>query len=319
MRQRPMKTLNEIFDGWYDGGGIFSLLRSADDNELPWIGTDMLGLDFDYHGNHSGDKYISVVVDKLGEKITDPIELRKALCKMLLSRYRQRWQKLYDTLNQEYAMIDNYNMVENGTDTTAGTRTPNLTDISKRVPDLTYDDKGSETPDLTETDVTITTPGKTTKTTSKREPNITNTQIITDDNTQTDDYKWAFNQGVGKSPTQSQTITKGSNETSKETGTEDNTESVVESGKETVDVTHITQGSKGIKNTRTETGSDETTETHTGTEKNDEHVVHHLERKGNIGVTTSQQMIQSERDLWMWDYWQTVMRDIDNCLVLKIY
>lgn len=44
-----------------------------------------------------------------------------------------------------------------------------------------------------------------------------------------------------------------------------------------------------------------------------------LTRKGNIGVTTSQQMIQSEVDLWRWNFFRSVFSDIDSVLTLKIY
>lgn len=45
-----------------------------------------------------------------------------------------------------------------------------------------------------------------------------------------------------------------------------------------------------------------------------------LTRSGNIGVTTSQQMIQSERDLWMWNFFETVVfPDIDRVLTISIY
>ena len=45
-----------------------------------------------------------------------------------------------------------------------------------------------------------------------------------------------------------------------------------------------------------------------------------LTRKGNIGVTTSQQMIQSQRDLLLWDYfYKVVFPDLDNFLTLQIY
>ncbi len=44
-----------------------------------------------------------------------------------------------------------------------------------------------------------------------------------------------------------------------------------------------------------------------------------LTRKGNIGVTTSQQMIQSEIDLWKWNFYRSVFKDIDSVLTLKIY
>lgn len=45
-----------------------------------------------------------------------------------------------------------------------------------------------------------------------------------------------------------------------------------------------------------------------------------LTRRGNIGVTTSQQMLESERDVWMWNYFRDVVfRDVDATLTLSIY
>lgn len=45
-----------------------------------------------------------------------------------------------------------------------------------------------------------------------------------------------------------------------------------------------------------------------------------LTRKGNIGVTTSQQMIESERNLWMWNFFeQIVYPDIDRVLTINMY
>lgn len=44
-----------------------------------------------------------------------------------------------------------------------------------------------------------------------------------------------------------------------------------------------------------------------------------LTRSGNIGVTTSQQMLQSEIELRKWLFYQSVFNDIDNILTLSIY
>lgn len=66
------------------------------------------------------------------------------------------------------------------------------------------------------------------------------------------------------------------------------------------------------KDTGTVTDKDTGTDTHTRN--------YELTRKGNIGVTTSQQMIQSERDLYMWNFfYQVVFPDIDRVLTLPIY
>lgn len=45
-----------------------------------------------------------------------------------------------------------------------------------------------------------------------------------------------------------------------------------------------------------------------------------LTRKGNIGVTTSQQMIESERQLWMWNFFESIVYpDIDRVLTINMY
>ena len=53
------------------------------------------------------------------------------------------------------------------------------------------------------------------------------------------------------------------------------------------------------------------TKTNTGTES--------LTRSGNIGVTTSQQMLQSEIELRKFDYWKMVYDDLDRILCRGIY
>lgn len=55
----------------------------------------------------------------------------------------------------------------------------------------------------------------------------------------------------------------------------------------------------------------EDTKTNTGTE--------HLTRHGNIGVTTSQQMLESEIKLRQYNFIEEVFSDIDSILCLKIY
>lgn len=44
-----------------------------------------------------------------------------------------------------------------------------------------------------------------------------------------------------------------------------------------------------------------------------------LTRHGNIGVTTSQQMLQSEIDLRKFDFWEMVFRDIDRLICQQVY
>lgn len=88
----------------------------------------------------------------------------------------------------------------------------------------------------------------------------------------------------------------------------------------------VRTGTETSKDTGTDTTSANTNQTvnKTLTDKDSgkdiNGYVHRLTRNGNIGVTTSQQMIQSERDLWLWNYFRgTVYPDIDRILTLPIY
>jgi len=42
-------------------------------------------------------------------------------------------------------------------------------------------------------------------------------------------------------------------------------------------------------------------------------------RSGNIGVTTTQQMLTAERELWFWNYFDKIYKDVDSVLALAIY
>lgn len=69
--------------------------------------------------------------------------------------------------------------------------------------------------------------------------------------------------------------------------------------------------------TETETGTD--TSTQSGTITDTESGKETLERSGNIGVTTSQQMLQSEFEVRKYDFYKEIYKDIDSILCLKIY
>lgn len=61
------------------------------------------------------------------------------------------------------------------------------------------------------------------------------------------------------------------------------------------------------------------TETEIGTRRHTETGNRKLTRSGNIGVTTSQQMLESEISLWKWNFFQTVFRDTDTILSCPVY
>lgn len=68
------------------------------------------------------------------------------------------------------------------------------------------------------------------------------------------------------------------------------------------------------------------TNTHTGTQEYEDGGAdtetrnYELTRTGNIGTMTSQQMISSERDLWVWNFFERVVfPDVDRVLTIPIY
>lgn len=77
------------------------------------------------------------------------------------------------------------------------------------------------------------------------------------------------------------------------------------------------QSSSKISNTDTNTYTENNTNTNNGTNKRD--IERTLKRSGNIGVTTSQQMIQSEIELRKQNFYDMIMKDVDKILVLGIY
>lgn len=71
--------------------------------------------------------------------------------------------------------------------------------------------------------------------------------------------------------------------------------------------------------TTTNDNSDNTNIEHSSSHNGSIDVTKTLTRKGNIGVTTTQQMIESERNLWMWNIYDAIFKDIDTILTIPIY
>lgn len=90
--------------------------------------------------------------------------------------------------------------------------------------------------------------------------------------------------------------------------TDGGTESIAETGTET----NAKTGTVAIAHTGTQTDVNSGQDVHTSE--------HTLTRFGNIGVTTSQQMAQSEIDLWKWNFFQNVIfPNIDGVLTIALY
>lgn len=259
------KRLNDVFPGWMTGAGIFSTLQTF---PVPWKDKNISGaLDIEYHGNVSGEKIISPLVEKIcsEEALTDAEKTMLAVS--ILAVCGVNWGKQWETLTFVYDPIENYSMTEKMSndetiDAYGKTRT--------RTDNFNHTKTGTETrtPNLTDTTT----------------PNLTTTS---------DNSVYGFNSNAAV-PTGEQTQSSTGTSTNTRTGTDT----------QEYNTTDVDTGTQS----ETDGGQDTHTRNYT------------LTRVGNIGVTTSQQMIESERALWMWNFFQNVVfPDIDRVLTLQIY
>ena len=353
MNRTEPKRLNDVFPDWLTGGGIFSTLQTF---PVPWKDENISGaLDLEYHGNVSGEKIISPLVQKVraGDTLTETE--KTMLATSILAVCGVNWGKQWETLSLVYSPIENYRMTERMTDdetvfdygksttrtdnlthrkTGTETETPDLTDT--RTDNLTHGKTGTETrtDNLTDT----TTPNLTTNTANtvhgfnsaagvpsgEQVGTETGTNTVTHTGTEQKQYN------LSETDTGTQTTVKdGTNETTFNTTEQDTgTQTTVKDGENetTFDTTETDTGTQ----TTTRTGETEMeyniSEQDTGTQTlldggQDTHTRNYeLTRSGNIGVTTSQQMIESERALWIWNFFRNVVfPDIDRVLTIQVY
>ena len=105
-------------------------------------------------------------------------------------------------------------------------------------------------------------------------------------------------------------------------GTETTTPDLTQNRDSTFHGFNSTDGVPLSGETATATGTNEleldTADTESGQDTHTRN--YELTRSGNIGVTTSQQMLESERALWVWNYFlDVVFPDLDRILALEIY
>ena len=250
-----------------------------------------------YKLNHEGDLFdnitlyekidkditINTILDEAGilEPVTSNPDLLKLKINNFFGRNYTNFKHLMDAFLLEYEPIENYDrqseitLTDSGTVTDAGggtnTRTPNLTNTetvdtaNTRTADLTNTKTGTDT-DAESRDITTT-------------PNMTNeTQISAFDSSDYQPKEKTMETG-NQSEKGTDTHTMSYDTTAKETGTDTmkntGTTTTAQSGQEVSEVSN--------NNTQT-TSMEHKTIDHT---------------HGNIGVTTSQQMLQSEIDLWI--------------------
>ena len=91
-------------------------------------------------------------------------------------------------------------------------------------------------------------------------------------------------------------------------------------GFNSVTATGDTSSSSSTSNTNTASGTNTRTDNLTDANEGTKEETRTLTRSGNIGVTTSQQMIESQRQLWLWNFfYNVVFPDINKVLTIATY
>lgn len=285
-----MMKLNEVFND-YINKGIFTFLNSLD---VPWKDKNIFQqLNLQYHGNISGKKEVSPLVDSLivENNLTD--NSKTMLAMSIFSIYSNKWNKLYRILSLEYEPIENYNMIETEKTTSTNENTDSITTNTTNSNDVTETNTGTNTSNDSEN-----TTGENAITDSR---NITENNSVTNNNS-----LYGFNSTSGVN-SDSQNGTETRNTTDNNTHNDDLKETRTNEHSENINTSKVTAQKNDIKDvkdgTHTENGSQDRT----------------LSRHGNIGVTTSQQMLNSEIELWQWNFFSGVFKDIDTILTIQTY
>ena len=294
--------LNDIFPNWKTdtsqpiAGGFFRQLYeylSDRDITCQWLPSEDAAfmLDLEYHGNHSGQKPIAPLPRNM---LSDDNELTSYTAKLIASAFYAMFginlDKQYRTMFFEYNPIDNYSMTETATDTTTGTGTESRTESGTNSHSGTITDAHSGT-------ITDAHSGTITD---------AHSGTITDETDETRNHSIYGFDSAAMNPSDDDDISV------------DTTRTLSNSDTKTL----ANSETKTLANTDTRTHNDTLTESKTdSTEKeNESTTTHELSRSGNIGVTTSQQMIQSERDLWVWNFYNNFLFPCaDRVLTLPIY
>lgn len=281
-----LKTLNQMIPNWTTKG-VFTILSQS--VTLPWQSNDIQRLDILYHGHRSGKKYIGSLMQEYEDEDGTISEADlQTICQSVYYLNSDKWSNIWKTWNLDYNPIENYNRNEDFTDT----RTPDLT--TKTITDGT----NVRTPDLT-----TTTENSGDDTTTHTGTNKTTYDSIKDIS-QEDTFTYAFDTSAGQ-PTPTDTI---KNENTRTGGIT-----------EKPDLTNIL--SHGLTTETSERGTDQQKidNTDTRTETGTDTTRRQGRAYGNIGVTTTQQMMEEEYAIRKKRFFDMVMEDMDEILLLHIY
>lgn len=289
----------------------------------PWSedSPDLDSLDALYLYQHSGQKFVLPLMNMF---VTDGKLTQAgitACSKMAAALWFPKWTRLWEVMTAEYNPLENYNMHEEEDTAPTGTETTEL-EFSGSETD-TNTKTGSETHTLakagTETK-TRTESGTETDTLSHTGSETVRTQGTAANNKESETiYGLDSTTGVPSSDRnvntdQSVTTTPGVTDTNNKTFTNRQT-SDVESYTNRQDTDTLAYTNRQDQNQKTFTNR-KNTETKSFEDRNTHR---ELDRSGNIGTVTAQDMYLQELEVAKYNFWLQVFEDLDSTICLDCY
>ena len=302
------KKLQEIFSLT---DGVFSRLRTQ--TGIPWGNDQTLAskLDLIYLSNHSGERYVSPILNKDDGTLTS--SYKDSVIGAAFEINKNKWTRLWAVMTAEFDPIQNYDMTETHTGTETELKTPNNWKDTETQTPTNWKETETQTPTdwvktTTETpddweESTVQTPTDWTETTEG---------LKADNTSKATGSVYAFNSSAAVPSTEAETEVN-----SKSTKTQEGTYTTTHSQSGSMSTTEEQSGT--FQTERSRTGSFQTETSHTGTFEDKITYNTTLRRYGNIGVTTSQMMLESSIKLWEWSFFETVFKDLDQILTLDTY
>lgn len=305
---------------------MLTLSKYIEDNEVPFFNTinyapfndtnfvDMLNQWCDF--NHGSLQIRPLIEDALK---TDADVIRKRVTNLINVR-KYKYTRLYNTTLLEYNPIENYSMTEEGTDTTSasGTKTDDLgaySDTTSGVDTTTITDSKTEKIGAYEDASASETTSDIAKLTT------TTNNVVTNTGSETHERKVA--------PFDSDTYSEQEMNTDsfKDRKNVNDTETIVSPHIDTTINKGTTKGGARENSYTTITtdalqhgmSHDISARSNLYTDESRGTTAHKFTRSGNVGVTTSQQMLESERDIAMFNFIGIVAHDIIKSICICIY
>lgn len=295
-----------LIDIFHDYSGRDSLFQKMVSLGAPWPEDIALDMDIMYFTCYSGFKKATSFVEL---NIDNGVVDSTLIARLIYTMCAVNWKHIWNAYNSDYSPLHNYDMTE--------TIARKLVNEENR--DLSRETREHNTAIYTTAQKGHSKTSDVASSSSDRNDSGHNTETLehghtVSSQTSTSNSVYGFN---------SVTAVPSAESTGTESATNGGTDTTVTSTSLMSHSTDSVNRNIGTEDGRDDTRHDDeerksvTTDGGNVTVNNTEDVT--TQRSGNIGVTTSQQLLQSEISLWKWNFYKSVFDDVDTYMALSLF